>query len=124
MAKIRELKFRAWNRGKMNSDVWNVFFQMSMGNHIGNEDFIPMQYTGIKDKNGKEIYEGDIVNEGDNYYSVVEWNDHVGGPGFFLHEYYPNGENDRYHDFHAYTTYPYEVIGNIYENPELLEVEE
>jgi len=74
---------------------------------------VVMQFTGLLDKNGKEIYEGDIVREFWNgnpdpcCVQVVEWDDNESsGPrvvGFYLQD----GDE-------------YEVIGNIYENPELL----
>lgn len=72
-----------------------------------------MQSTGLKDINGTEIYEGDIVeNEYDEIY-VVKWFD----AGFHLEEKY-NGGFD-YFELHFGDNK--EVIGNIYENPELLE---
>lgn len=67
-----------------------------------------MQYTGLKDKNGKEIYEGDVVNYFGHYLGVVEWKD----SGFWVYE----SQASRYS-----ITDNMEVIGNIYENQELLE---
>lgn len=71
------------------------------------EDLKLMQCTGLKDKNGKLIYEGDIVKEYDEGPCVVEW------------------QNDLY-SLNCYCGKPWsqlgviEVIGNIYENPELI----
>lgn len=84
----------------------------------------PDDYTGLKDKNGKGIYEGDIVSQGDNYPSVIEWcqfGEMIEGTGWCLHEYYPQKVDifDCYHTTDSYTD-GLEVIGNIYENPELL----
>lgn len=72
-----------------------------------------MQSTGLKDKNGTEIYEGDIVKNIYDEIYVVKWFD----AGFYLEERY-NGGFD-YSELHFGNNK--EVIGNIYETPELLE---
>jgi len=74
-----------------------------------------MQYTGLKDKNGKEIYEGDIIKvrrfmESD-YVTTVEYRD-----GMYWHLF----ETEDYEIVSV--AYRCEVIGNKYENPELLGV--
>ena len=75
------------------------------------QDYILLQYTGLKDKNDVEIYEGDIVRIKNNHgYFIkksVAWNNGNRWQGFRV------GKGDR----------EIEVIGNIYENPELLEAE-
>lgn len=73
-----------------------------------------MQYTGLKDKNDKEIYEGDIVKHAtdEGVYKVI-----FEDGGFYVKNLFE-------YDFQTINEYPLEVIGNIYENPELMEGEE
>ena len=152
---MREIKFRAWE--KPTSEEWdkkrgisNVpefggqMLKMPLNNYFGlqrffgyldEEQHILMQYTGLKDKNGKEIYEGDVVNvtirenigtfnvpddiianggytgRDDVYEAEVIFKDF----GFCINdkkmgEFYLQSMEDTF----------FEVIGNIYENPELL----
>ena len=74
--------------------------------------FILMQYTGLKDKNGKEIYEGDVGVDGENdaYYEVVF------DEGAFVSHYDGNIT-----EYLSETASQMEIIGNIFENPELLQ---
>lgn len=76
-----------------------------------------MQSTGLKDKNGKEIFEGDILTS-QNYpvKGVVEFRTDLG-----LWVHYLKGYN--YFEYLGNVAGSKEIIGNIYENPELLEVE-
>ena len=78
------------------------------------------QYTGLTDKNGREIYEGDILSTDlDRPYLIVEFRN-----GAFMFQCHDNGKD--YYDFMATTgensnfTKYHEVIGNIYQNEELL----
>ena len=83
---MREIKFRAWlePEKKMNNGLFGLRSDGEVSFQSNNPEFnvILMQYTGLKDKNGKEIYEGDIVVKKEymwfsdgapNYRGTVEW---------------------------------------------------
>ena len=119
--KQREIKFRAWN--KDNSDpMFNPFESgLRFETFVNAPSIELMQYTGLKDKNGVEIFEGDITN-----YGTVKWFNHLtwdgagsDHPGFyFIQKRY--GMRELELDYHLGFDEEIEVIGNIYENPELL----
>ena len=128
---MREIKFRAWDTHFKemiypNHDSWSdVFWCNNEKVHAGypNEelggDWIEMpimQYTGLKDRNGKEIYEGDIVRSGGSTSGIVEF--YRGA--FNAHYFGESGDiQEEWEDpLHMHIL---EVIGNIYENPELLQ---
>lgn len=127
---MEEYKFRAWNKNTkkmykigqitLEKGTWN--YEPDNREYIGmsvpyQPSFILMQYTGLKDKNGKEIYEGDIV-EWAGYKMEVFWGEDIGiGYGSCWR---PCGDNKGYHESMTGFIDEYEVIGNIYDNPELL----
>lgn len=119
---MREIKFRCWC---LDNNEWEkdlVLLSPNGGKYhatnsrglmnIRPDRHIIMQYTGLKDKNGKEIYEGDIV-ECDDVISVIEFKD--GKFQMITSEF--QGQSPVYQE----RLNRFEVIGNIHENPELME---
>ena len=80
-----------------------------------------MQFTGLKDKNGKEIYEGDILRQWDDLFVITEME--YGSFGITVHKELKNGGTveDCHYVISALVPDSCEIIGNIYENPYLLE---
>ena len=129
---MREIKFRAWNQVMEKMFTWNEFLNTNMKNtFIAPEStaMILMQYTGTHDENGKEIYEGDIVKFKHRDITIMapvkygEWQeskcDEYDCPHY---GYYIDYKWDNYCENTGFDLYEkiVEVVGNIYENPELL----
>ena len=121
---MREIKFRAWD--KLNKEMINVEFIDFQKREVYKDvvsyrkfnDVELMEYTGLKDKNNKEIYEGDLLFEsfGEKHHKVVFEN------GSFRAEF--KGDFEEYSlDLIDVVAQGCEVIGNIYENPERVEDE-
>lgn len=110
-------KFRVWDKAsKKMHEVWG-FSKMSVSfgdakvHSLSHNECVLMQCTGLKDKNGKLIFEGDIVRNG-LHNNLIEW-----FKGGFWVNGFINGARWEIHQYHQ----SLEVIGNIHENPELLE---
>jgi len=118
---MREIKFRAWHNRfkemKYNPSIWGSSrggideLNTMLSNMQDDDKFILMQYTGVKDDDEKDIYEGDIIEytynrdtmETATYTEVVEWEENSNGVGFGIN-----------------VNQMKKIIGNIYENPELI----
>ena len=143
---MREIKFRAWAEPSHFNKVAKMFTGFSFKDIYSGRDeantycendtweepdwdkAILMQYTGLKDKNGKEIYDGDILkisevgissmDDPDPFTRIVKWDDSIGGFNRFRIDgkeggsgwSFTKGAMEKYH----------EVVGNIYENADLM----
>lgn len=114
---MREIRFRAWVKNEYEGDSLVEYMEKDASCFVNpfedHEDgeIILMQYTGLKDKNGVEIYEGDIF-KAPHDFGPVGMHDRVAQVSFDI----IRGYQWEYWDLDKI-----EVIGNIYENPELLE---
>lgn len=139
---MREIKFRAWDsyENKMLERTDRLRLDFKTGEVLEDvgqyeEDYLPwdgvlMQYTGLKDKNDKEIYEGDIVSykflsgfdcDHEDFRSSEDVSEFIGAVELVAGEYLPREYYREVDDgFYSYRYFDLEVIGNIYENQELL----
>lgn len=110
---MREIKFRAWD----NHSHKMIYIQDELPKYRG---FEIMQFTGLKDKNGKEIFEGDIV----EFCTKWEFPQRFKGQVIYFPESMQYGFSENGESYYDFTDIEnpeiLEVIGNIYENPELL----
>ena len=120
---MREIKFRAWNKNfeEMSmvadldfwgGDVWIVDPDLEKLNQMDFSEVVLMQYTGLKDINGVEIYEGDIA--------IVKFTDAVGNSLMSHHIMKNPFDYDFKEVMWLYHAHEIEVIGNIFENADLI----
>ena len=110
---MREIKFRAWFDGKMDYDpnVDGGPYGLEVNDIFDIKHKPYMQYTGLKDKDGKDIYEGDVISGfEENCHHLVSYHCEF---AMFLIDVFPLREIKRFGKGC--------IIGNIYENPELME---
>lgn len=103
---MRPIKFRAWDNDIMLT--WQGILNAGIELFLNDKDSLLMQFTGLLDKNGKEIYDGDVVKRLNQDYlrernRIVEWTNNQGRNGWNI------GRGDLW-----------EIIGNIYENSDLM----
>ena len=123
----REIKFRAWNTRRKEMEMIDdlYWFEENQCHHNGDNDYVIQQYTGLKDKNEKEIYEGDIIQWSADFrerkaevkYGIGEFDGGVYKyAGFYLEgdgrilEPYEITNMIKHKEY-----YSYKVVGNIFE---------
>lgn len=122
-------KFRAWDKLRKRISVVDRIYFDTEGVQLRDDgglywrhfrEVILMQSTGLKDKNGKEIFEGDIVDYKGRK-AIVNWH---GSYASFIYRFVDESHKRNAEWKPLYLAYMRcEIIGNIYENPELLEEE-
>nr|DAS76967.1 MAG TPA: YopX protein [Caudoviricetes sp.] len=107
-----------------NGDIWIIDEDSCDNEWIVNNDLHLMQSTGVFDDECREIFEGDILgvesDEGTLNVNVFWDEEHA----LFMFESKQHNEKEALAELLEDNSYPFEIIGNIYENPELLEVKE
>lgn len=123
---MREIKFRAWHKlakkmykaGVLSQDYVRIDHQPdNMGRTVtwlSTDDIELMQYTGLKDTKGQDIYEGDIVNYLDSNMTIA-WSDILARP--ILQPY----TIEHHYDLNSGVAEECEIIGNIFVNAELVQ---
>jgi uncharacterized phage protein (TIGR01671 family) len=123
---MREIKFRCWNTinkkwhmptewGEEPADAYIGYGVIPEIGFRSNKDYIWLQYTGLKDEDGEEMFENDIVFDEDGEYSktvIIEWDNE--DARFFGKDIY-TGDSFSMQEIDG------KIIGNIYENPDLLD---
>lgn len=131
---MREIKFRAWLKKEkimvLIEPIEIIHFLKKYrfddgliddGCYFLKEEYFLMQFTGLKDLHGKEIYEGDILKIPSGYFGDSFYKESLGIIEYLEDGFYPRNPYDKdgttWQDFNWGRT---EIIGNIYENPELI----
>jgi uncharacterized phage protein (TIGR01671 family) len=121
----REIKFQVWDQDAKKMWTWEDINKADQEgilcflDMLEEDQFIPRQFTGLRDKNGKEIYEGDIIRAKNGVQiGTVIW---VESDCKYVVRWTKDNPTKMVYDSNMSSAQWGEVIGNIYENPELLQ---
>jgi len=123
---MRPIKFRAWNKETktmidlkkvtpLACDIAGLFLPLDA------QELELMQFAGLHDKNGKEIYEGDVVNAKrfcDWHRGEIQWSERHGM--WYIKCHWDNNPTNDYYSLRTEEIKEIEIIGNRWENPELI----
>jgi len=133
-ARMRDIRFRAWDTRRCEFlSGGEIFIAIQPGKNPKNifyldiikdpdmfkERFVLQQFTGLRDKNKREVYEGDILRvwrDGSHRVFAVKWRE-TGVPMYIL---YPQPINEDFWHCRSDMEMSWEIIGNIFQNPELI----
>lgn len=118
-----EISYMMWgNIDFRNQPVFDFSSFASPGTNSHSGPIADCQYTGLKDKNGVEIYEGDVIDIPLYGNCIIVWNENICS---FQYAYFANGKGEAVggrmtNTLYDHQTNKYEIIGDIYSSPELL----
>jgi len=111
--------FKEWEKDEILTDKFgNIFHCGKTGMRIVSPDsHVIQQFTGLKDKNNKEVYDGDIIKQNSHFGEILvcQYREKFGMWTFRI-----RNDGDSFH-FHYWELKEFEVVGNIFENSELIE---
>ncbi len=137
-------KFRAWNKNLKTMHgtddivfidfeeeeicVQTIYFEQGLPDERDLDFYIFdeiefMQSIGLFDKNGKEVFENDVIRDSDGFEGIVQYDESYGMYGIAYLPIESNGIDMTFEELKDKYRNKFEVVGNIYENPELLEGE-
>lgn len=115
---MRETKFRAWNQSTRQMLPYKISIMNALINSYSDDTLIFMEYLGVQDINKKEICEGDFVKSKSGFVYEVKWDNKNCAFIFFMQK---QGWKRWRVTKATITRYKIEIIGNVYNNPELIE---
>lgn len=113
LAEDRIIKYNFWQPSTKTMHCWEDFIEYGIFEMFENNDSVPLQFTGIKDGIGKDVYQGNLLLSEMYGIGVVKWDNDNSCFSVFVPS---NPKDDQYFFVKSYG----KIIGNIYENPDLL----